>query len=144
MTEQPVLHSLDFRLSYGECDPAGIVYYAAYYPWFERVVNEWTFLNGFPPDRQRAMWGASYVSRASGCEYLIPGRVFDPFTCTMRLGAVGNTSFTMRYQVAHRENGKTYATGFMTFVFIDDEFPPHPVPMPERAKAELRSRGCVF
>ena len=25
MTDQPALHSLDFRLSYGECDPAGIV-----------------------------------------------------------------------------------------------------------------------
>ena len=118
--------------------------YAAYYPWFERVVNEWTYLNGFPPDRQRELWGASYVSRVSGCEYLIPGRVFDPFTATMRLRGVGNTSFSMEYDVVHRENDQAYAKGFMTFVFVDDVFPPRPVPVPDGLKQELRARGCRF
>lgn len=144
MTDQPALHSLDFRLSYGECDPAGIVYYAAYYPWFERVVNEWTYLNGFPPSSQRELWGASYVSRASGCEYLIPGRVFDPFTCTMRLRGVGNTSFSMEYDVVNRDDGQLYAKGFMTFVFIDEAFPPRPVTVPDGIKRELRAMGCQF
>ena len=46
---QPVLHEIEFRLSYGDCDPAGIVYFAAYYPWFDRTYNEWAFLGGFPP-----------------------------------------------------------------------------------------------
>lgn len=147
MTEgikQPILHSLDFRLSYGECDPAGIVYYASYYPWFERVFNEWTFLNDFPPDKMRALWGASHVSRASGCEYLIPGRVFDPFTCSMKLNHVGRTSFSMHFDVTHREDGQRYAAGSMNFVFIDEQFPPRPVPVPDGLKKELRSRGCEF
>ncbi len=89
MSEAEYLHHLDFRLSYGECDPAGIVYYAAYYPWFERVLNEWTYLNGFPPHKMREPGGAAHVSRASQCEYLIPGRLFDPFRCGMTFDAVG-------------------------------------------------------
>jgi acyl-CoA thioester hydrolase len=140
MSDQ-ILHTNDFRLSYGECDPAGIVYYASYYPWFERTFNEWTFLNGFPPDRIAELWGATFVSRASSCEYLIPGRVFDPFTCQMRLGHVGTTSYSMKYDIVHRDNGDTYATGRMNFVFIDDQFPPKPVAVPEGLKIELRARG---
>lgn len=140
----PVLHKIDFRLSYGDCDPAGIVYYAAYYPWFERVFNEWTFLNGFPPDKMRDLWGASHVSRASSCEYLIPGRLFDPFTCQMTLNHVGNTSFSMRFDVVNRDERKTYAAGSMWFVFVDEQFPPRPVPVPAGLKDELRARGCVF
>jgi acyl-CoA thioester hydrolase len=141
---QPALHKLDFRLSYGDCDPAGIVYYAAYYQWFERVFNEWTFLNGFPPDKMRELWGAAHVSRASGCEYLIPGRLFDPFTCTMRLSHVGTTSFSMRFDVVNRDDAKTYAVGTMWFVFVDEQFPPRPVAVPSGLKDELRARGCEF
>ena len=143
-TDQPVLHEIDLRLSYGDCDPAGIVYYAAYYPWFERVFNEWTFLNGFPPDRMRELWGSTHVSRSSGCEYLIPGRLFDPFTCRMRLGHVGSTSFSMRFDVDHRDHGQTYARGRMVFVFIDEQFPPRPVAVPDGLIAELRVRGCAL
>ncbi len=47
---------MDFRLAYSECDPAGIVYYAAYYPWFERIYNEWALENGFPPAKTRELW----------------------------------------------------------------------------------------
>ncbi len=136
-----VLHTNDFRLSYGECDPAGIVYFAAYYPWFERTFNEWNFLSGNLPGELAAKWGASYVSRASSCEYLIPGRLFDPFTCEMRLGHVGSSSYSMTYAIVHRENGNTYATGKMTLVFISQDFPPRPVPVPDGFKDEMRARG---
>ncbi|MFV0463516.1 MAG: acyl-CoA thioesterase [Nostocoides sp.] len=138
---QPVLYELDFRLSYGECDPAGIVYFASYYPWFERVFNEWCFVNGFATEKMRELWGASHVSRASNCEYLIPGRLHDPLTCRMLLGHVGETSYSMRFEVVHREDGQIFATGGMFFVFVDEQFPPRPVTVPEGLRAELRTRG---
>jgi YbgC/YbaW family acyl-CoA thioester hydrolase len=138
-----ILHTNDFRLSYGECDPAGIVYYAAYYPWFERTFNEWNFLNDFQPAKLAEMWGATYVSRASGCEYLIPGRLFDPFTCEMRLGHVGGSSYSMRFDIVHRDSGDCYARGQLTLVFVDDTFPPKPVAVPELFKQELRARGVL-
>lgn len=141
---QPVLHHMDFRLSYGDCDPAGIVYYAAYYQWFERVFNEWAFLNGFPPHVMRERWGASHVARASGCEYLIPGRLYDPFRCAMTLDRVGTTSFSMRFDVVHREDAQIYAVGGMTFVFVDGEMPPHPVAVPAGLREELQARGCTL
>ena len=44
--DQPVLHEVPFMLAYGDCDPAGIVYYATYYRWCERVYTEWTMPAG--------------------------------------------------------------------------------------------------
>jgi acyl-CoA thioester hydrolase len=145
--DQPVLHELDFRLSYGDCDPAGIVYFAAYYPWFERTYNEWAFLAGFPPMRMHELWGATHISVASGCRYRLPGRLHDPFTCRMRLRKLGTTSFSPHFTIDHRETGETFAEGEMTFVFVDranldDDVRPRPVPVPPQLRDALAAAGC--
>ncbi len=139
----PVLQEMDFRLSYADCDPAGIVFYAAYYGWFERVLTEWTVEGDFTADTQREKWGASHVSVASGCSYRIPGRLFDPFAVRMRLGHLGRSSWSMHFSVDHRETGDVYAEGHMTFVFVDESFPPRPVPAPEGFKDVLRAAGAI-
>ena len=147
--DQPVLHELDFRLSYGECDPAGIVYYAAYYPWFERVYNEWAFLGGFAPSRMHELWGATHVTVASDCRYHLPGRLHEPFTVRMRLARLGRTSFTLHYAIDQRETAQTYAEGRMTFVFVDlpdldGDVRPRPTPVPQGLIDVLAAAGCAF
>jgi acyl-CoA thioester hydrolase len=133
---------MDFRLAYSECDPAGIVYYAAYYPWFERIYNEWALENGFPPAKTRELWGTTHISVASACEYKIPGKLHDPFTAKMRLGHIGTTSLSYVFDVDHRESGLTYARGKMVFVYVDEQDPPRPVQVPQQLKDELTARGA--
>ena len=48
--DQPVLHEVPFMLAYGDCDPAGIVYYATYYRWFERVYTCLLYTSPSPRD----------------------------------------------------------------------------------------------
>ena len=151
MTEapiQPVLHENEFRLSYGDCDPAGIVYFAAYYPWFERTYNEWAFLGGFPPGRMVELWGATHVSVASDCRYRVPGRLHDPLTCRMRLGEIGNTSLSLHFSIDHRETGETMADGRMHFVFVtgalDGDERPRPTPVPRQLREILDAAGCTL
>lgn len=125
-----VLQSTDFRLSYGDCDPLGIVYYAAYYPWMERVYNEWVFENAITPPETFKKWGVNTVMKASGCEYLVPGVLFDALTCRLRLKKIGNTSFTVWFEIARRKDEVTVATGHMVFVMVDGTMKPSPVPDP--------------
>jgi acyl-CoA thioester hydrolase len=145
---QPVLHEIEFRLSYGDCDPAGIVYFAAYYPWFERTYNEWAFLGGFPPGKMAQLWGATHVSVASSCVYRVPGRLHDPLTCRLRLGRIGTTSFSIRLSIDHRETGETMAEGEMSFVFVsgepDADDRPRPAPVPQQLRDILAEAGCSF
>jgi acyl-CoA thioester hydrolase len=119
---------MDFRLSYGDCDPAGIVYYAAYFPWFERTYNEWNVTGNHTPDRMPELWGATHISRAAGCEYFVPGMLFDPLRCEMRLGRIGTTSFTTVYDVVHRDREELIAQGHIVFVFTDGDRQPTAVP----------------
>ena len=39
------LHSIQHRVTFGECDPAGIVFYPNIYGWFDRCFHDW--LAGF-------------------------------------------------------------------------------------------------
>ncbi|MCB1474761.1 MAG: acyl-CoA thioesterase [Rhodobiaceae bacterium] len=126
-----ILQSMDFRLSYGDCDPLGIVYFAAYYPWMERTYNEWVFQNGITPPEQQSKWGVNTVMRASGNDYLIPSVIFDALTCRMTAGKIGNTSFSVSYEIVKRdEPNKLMATGFMSFVMVNGDLKPTPVPSP--------------
>lgn len=134
-----VLHFNEFRLSYGECDPAGIVYYAAYYPWMERTHNEWTYVSGIRSDRMRERWGTSTVSRASACLYERTAYLFDSMRCDMRLGDLGTTSFTMRFDFRRLDDDVVTCIGKLTLVFVDDEGRPTAVPEPMRE--HLLSRG---
>ena len=38
-------HSIDLRVTFGDCDPAGIVFYPRIYGWFDRCFHDW--LAGF-------------------------------------------------------------------------------------------------
>ena len=147
--DQPVLHEIGFRLSYADCDPAGIVYYAAYYPWFERVLNEWAFLGGFPPARTHELWGATQVTVASSCRYHIPGRLHDPLVARMRLGRLGTTSYTLHFTVDHSETGQLFAEGKLTLVFVDqadlgDDDRPRPTPVPVQFRDVLAAAGYTL
>ncbi len=125
---EPVLESMDFRLGYADCDPAGIVYYAAYYPIMERTYNEWNLTQGHPTNQLHELWGATHISRASGCAYHVAGELFDPLRCDMRLGKIGTTSVTMVFDIVHRERDELIAEGHIVFVYIDEHRRPTPVP----------------
>jgi len=134
-----VLQRLSYRLSYADCDPAGIVYYAAYYPWQERVYSEWTLAQGIGSNRMLQIWGASTMSRASGCEYFVPGRLFDLLWCEMHLAHIGRTSYTMEYDQVRDADRVVVASGFMTLVFAGPDG--RPVPVPEPMKELLLAAG---
>ncbi|HVX19775.1 MAG TPA: acyl-CoA thioesterase [Acidimicrobiales bacterium] len=115
----PELHALDFRLSWGECDPAGIVYFAAWLPWMERVQTEWLYLAGERPDTMAARRGITMVVRAVTCEYLVPAKVFDPLRCALTGGQVGRTSVVQAFTITNRDTGAVHARSTMTVVFLD-------------------------
>jgi 4-hydroxybenzoyl-CoA thioesterase len=36
-----IAHTIDYPISFGDCDPAGIVYYPNTYAWFDRAFHYW-------------------------------------------------------------------------------------------------------
>lgn len=128
MTGRTPAQELRFRLAYADCDPAQVVYYAAYYPWFERTSTEWWYSKGVRLDRMVESHGVAIVSRASGCEYLARTQVFDSLACRMYIGRLGETSITFDFEMVRLDDQVTVATGFNTVVTITPGGGPTPVP----------------
>ncbi len=118
-TADGVLHALRFRLSFGECDPAGIVYYATYLEWAERVHGDWWALQGRPiGDLDK---GPSFVVRHVSCDYLSAPRANDVLRCEMSLQRIGATSFTLSFRFAGDDSDLHLAELWFTAVFVDGD-----------------------
>lgn len=137
MTRKPV-QELHFRLTYADCDAAQVVYYAAYYPWFERTSTEWWCSKGVRIDQMLERHGVNIVSRASGCEYLAATRVLDLLACRMYIGRLGKTSVTFEFDMVRLADQVTVASGFNTVVTIAPGAASTPIPVSLR---ELLTAG---
>ena len=128
------LHTLEFRLAFGECDPAGIVYYATYLEWAERVHGEWWFLQGRPIGDP--VVGPPFVVRHVSCDYQAAPRPNDLLRVSMSLERIGDTSFTLSFRFSMIATGATAGELWLTAVFVDDDMAPCAVP--DDARALLR------
>ena len=127
MTDVP-RHARDLRLSWGECDPAGIVYYATYLQWAERAHSEWWLLEGVHLAELAERLGAAFVVRHVECDYLHPPRVLDELRCSLHVDAVGSSSFTTRFDFTDLDSGRALAELRQTCVFVDGDGRSTPIP----------------
>lgn len=142
--EQSALHVVSFRLAFGECDPAGIVYYATYLKWAERVHGEWWFLAGRPiGGSDPADLRPGFVVRHVACEYLSAPRPYDAVTCSMTLDAIGKTSFALAFEFASPVDSRRFAAMSLTAVFVDGAMRPVPVPEDARRLLEAGPSGSI-
>jgi len=137
----PPLHELEFRLSWGECDPAGIVYYATYLEWAERAQSEWWYLNGRAITAPGASTAPSFVVRHVSCDYLAAPRPMDLVRLSLRTERIGTTSFTLAFDFARADTGAALARLSLTAVFVDADL--QPVGVPDDAVALLRGGAAT-
>jgi len=122
-----LLHACSFQLTYGDCDPAGIVYYANYFRWMEHTHTTWWHAVGERIDELPGRYGVELVTRHTGCEFTAPAHPFDVVVASLSAENLGRTSFRMRCDFA-LNTGIAVASGDLTLVTIDGNGRPAPVP----------------
>jgi YbgC/YbaW family acyl-CoA thioester hydrolase len=132
------LHTKSFRLTYADCDPAGIIFYASYYRWMEHLHTEWWFLQGVRMDQILAERGVVMYTRHSSGNYRFPPTLFDLLEGRIALGRIGRTSFRLDFSFT-LPNAVVAATGEMVIVTADADR--RPVPVPDWARELLASRS---
>lgn len=115
-----MLHSDTRRLSYNDTDPAGILYYASWFPKMEALWSEFLFLSGYRQDRSLATRGWTIVTRATECEYLIAARLFDEIRLELRIGRIGATSFQLEYRMVRIDDDAIVSRAKTTMVIVDE------------------------
>ena len=121
MTKAPVLHTHHVRLSYADTDPAGILYFASWFPKMERLQSEFLYLQGLRQDTLKDTKGWWMVTRATECEYLAAAVLFDLIRIELRIGNIGTSSFVFDYEMWRESDEVLVAKGTITDVTVSPD-----------------------
>ena len=109
------------RIEWGQCDPAGIVFYPQYLIIFDTSTG-WLFeRTGLKPLAMRKKYGIVGIPIVEvGARFLVPCRFDDEVIVESEVGEWGRSSFTVRHRIL--KEGKLALEGFEKRVWAA----PHP------------------
>lgn len=138
---RPVVGSFACQVQWGDCDPAGIIFYPTYFRWMDAACWALFASVGYDAKRMRAEHLAMPLVSAD-CQFLYPAEQGD--RCEVRSSIVrfGGKSFVVAHEV-QRADGMALAKGTETRVWGKFEAGPgtrlRGVAMPEDLKARFRA-----
>jgi len=109
------LFSHPVQLRWGECDPAGIIFYPTYFMWFDAAAWNMFAAVGYHAKRMRAESMAMPLV-AAGCEFKHPAEQEDRCEIRSRIARWGGKSFVLAHDVV-RVDGTLLAQGSETRVW---------------------------
>jgi 4-hydroxybenzoyl-CoA thioesterase len=94
---------------WGDCDPAGIIFYPTYFRWMDAAT--WAFMGsvGYLPKRMRDEHLAMPLVSAD-CQFLAPAQQGDRCEVRSRIARFGGASFAVAHDIV-RADGTTLAKG---------------------------------
>jgi 4-hydroxybenzoyl-CoA thioesterase len=116
---QPEFPSIEGRLAFqvhwGDCDPAGIIFYPTYFRWMDAAT--WAFMDsvGYSAKRMRAEHLAMPLVSAN-CDFLAPAEQSDRCEVRSRITRFGGKSFVVAHEIV-RSDGTALAKGAETRVW---------------------------
>jgi 4-hydroxybenzoyl-CoA thioesterase len=130
------------QVHWGDCDPAGIIFYPTYFKWMDSA--SWAFFAalGYDAKRMRAEHLAMPLVSAQA-EFLFPAEQGDRCEVRSRIQRFGGKSFVIAHDIV-REDGTALARGAETRVWgrfaNGPGTPMKGQPIPEALKDACRSR----
>jgi acyl-CoA thioester hydrolase len=122
-------------LTYADCDPAGIIYYASWFVAMERQLTEWFDAQGLRFNRTGHELGGAPVTRSTWCDYLAPAYVYDLVRVEMRVNRIGRSSYELGFTMIRENDETTLARAAIGCVFVGSDA--HPAPLPEAFRRVL-------
>ena len=103
------------QVEWGDCDPAGIIFYPTYFRWMDAAT--WAFLEGvgYSAKRMRAEQLAMPLVSAQ-CDFLAPAGQGDRCEVRSRIARFGGKSFVISHEIV-RGDGAALAQGSETRVW---------------------------
>ncbi|MCG6872241.1 MAG: tol-pal system-associated acyl-CoA thioesterase [Gammaproteobacteria bacterium] len=112
-------YSLPVRVYYEDTDAAGVVYYANYLRFMERVRTEWLNACGFEIDQLVPRFGLLFVVRSVQIDFLQPARLNDRLEVSVTLERLGRVSMVLRQVVQHGSDELCRARVKLASVTVD-------------------------
>jgi YbgC/YbaW family acyl-CoA thioester hydrolase len=130
------------QVHWGDCDPAGIIFYPTYFRWMDSACWAMFAAVGYPAKRMRAEHLAMPLVSAD-CQFLYPAEQGDHCEVRSRIARFGGKSFVIAHEVL-RADGMPLAKGSETRVWSRFEKGPgsrlQGQPIPQELKALFQSK----
>ena len=139
---QSIVGRFACEVHWGDCDPAGIIFYPTYFRWMDAAT--WALMGsvGYDPKRMREEHLAMPLV-AADCQFLAPALHGDRCEVRSRIGRFGGKSFVVEHDIV-RSDGTALAKGVETRVwgrYVDGPGTPMKgEPIPEELKQRFRAR----
>jgi len=106
---QSIVGHFPSEVYWGDCDPAGIIFYPTYFRWMDAAT--WAFMAsvGYGAQRMRAEHLAMPLV-AADCEFLAPAQHGDRCEVRSRIARFGGASFVVGHDIV-RADGTMLAKG---------------------------------
>jgi acyl-CoA thioester hydrolase len=119
---------LEHRVSYGETDAMGVVYYANYLHWFEMARSLYIRDLGMSY-RLIEEKGIFLPVREASCRYLVPARFDEQVHIHAAISTWTRASLTFVYEVTDDDKTRVLATGATQHAVVDSHGKPCRVPL---------------
>lgn len=106
-------------LGYADSDAAGILYFAAWFPWMERMSTQAWLDRGLRHDQMPDRFGVQFVVRATTCDYLAVVRPYDEVDIEMDLALAGRRSLRFGFTMTRADDTTVVARATFTLVCVD-------------------------
>src|SRR6185503_16676214 len=88
------------KIEWGQCDPAGIVFYPHFLAMFDASTGLLFARTGLSPSEMRKIYGILGMPLVEqGAKFLLPCRFDDDVVVESEVGEWGRTSFTVRHRI---------------------------------------------
>jgi 4-hydroxybenzoyl-CoA thioesterase len=130
------------EVHWGDCDPAGIIFYPTYFRWIDAASWALFAAVGYDPKRMRSEHLAMPLVSAE-CQFLFPAQHGDRCEVRSRIDRFGGKSFVVEHDIV-RADGTALAKGKETRVWGrhvgGPGTPMKGEPIPEELKQRFRAR----
>lgn len=127
-------------LAWGECDPAGIIFYPNYYRFMDEATWSMFAQAGYPAERMRAEH-FSLPLVDSRCEFLSSPLFGDEIEIRSQVSKWGRSSFSLAHEFVIAKDSRLLARGSESRVWCRYEAGPgsplKSVPIPDEVRAAL-------
>jgi 4-hydroxybenzoyl-CoA thioesterase len=135
-----VVARLQRELAWGDCDPAGIVFYPTYYRWMDAATWSLAAQAGFPAQRMRGEHYTLPLVHAA-CDFLNSPTFGDLVEIRSQVTRWGRSSFSIGHEFVLARDGTVLARGSESRVWCRYEAGPgsplQSVPVPDEVRAAL-------
>ena len=104
------------QVQWGDCDPAGIIFYPTYFRWIDAATWHLFAEVGYHAKRMKAE-GRSMPLVSASCEFKHPAEQEDRCEVRSRIARWGGKSFVVAHDVVRVADGKLLAQGSETRVW---------------------------